>query len=53
MSAHAWYEPGYTVSKECNKDGIGCDGTDCDCYCHFDTAPVFDTNDDVADYHKE
>ena len=50
------------VSDVCADDGVGCDGyeydaqggnaTACDCPCHGDHAPVFETNDDVREWHK-
>lgn len=50
--AARWYEPGYTLSDECQDDGVGCDGTDCDCSCHSETGPAFENNEEVAEYHK-
>jgi hypothetical protein len=50
---------GYPVghhSDECMDDGVGCDGQCgcgeyCDCHCHGDTAPMFETDDDVREWH--
>lgn len=39
-------------SPECDDDGIGCDGTDCDCSCHGPYAPWFEDNEAVAEYHR-
>ena len=38
--------------------GVGCDGTcedcgqACDCICHSDYAPIFETNDEVIEFHQ-
>ena len=43
----------------CASDGVGCDGFfedghhECDCVCHGEYAPEFNTNDDVVAFHTD
>lgn len=34
-------------------NGVGCDGGDCSCGCHSEWAPLFNTNEEVEEWHND
>lgn len=49
----ALYWPFTEYSEICLRgNGVGCDGGSCLCPCHGEYAPNFQSNEEVAEWHK-